>query len=147
LLLMLLGSACDTYNIVEPRFYSDDQIENLVDLNESNADSLCDSTRRPHHGLPMAFSLGVGWLNKSEHQLIVTLAVPVTSKARVAVLGSAGNVVKMLFDSTGIGQWTFYWCCHDGNGNDVAKGVYGVTVFTEYESYRPYRRTVWFKIE
>jgi hypothetical protein len=143
LALILVVSACDNYNIVEPRFYSDDQLENLVDLNESNADSLCDSTWLGH-GLPTAFSLGVGWLNKSEHHLIVTLALPITSEARVAVLGSSGNVVKMLFDSTGIGQWAFNWCCRDENGNEVPKGIYGVTMFTIYKSLQ---RTVWFKIE
>lgn len=141
--LLLLNFACDDSNIVDPRFYSDDQVVELTDLNSEGDNFSCDSIHTGH-SLPTEYSVGAIWFDKARKQLQVELYLPVSSDTRLAIVGSAGEVVKIFLNGpTGAGFWRFDWCCVDEDGKSVSSGIYGVSVRAGDPVFK---KTRWFKI-
>ena len=77
-LIILGASSCDKYNIVEPRFYSKDDI-NEIPLCDAQSPSASSHTNEvciivdTIDVLPSAFSLDICWLDKKSEYLVFIL--------------------------------------------------------------------------
>jgi hypothetical protein len=89
-------AGCDSYNIVEPRFYSE---EDIVD---------------------------VQWEDVSHTWLNISFTLPFASPYKLYVLGSAGNIVRSYEGVGNIGLNVITWDGKNNNGDRVDKGVYAI---------------------
>jgi len=87
---------CDSYNIVEPRFYSE---EDIVD---------------------------VQWEDASHTWLNISFTLPFARPYKLYVLGSAGNIVRSYEGMGNTGLNVITWDGKDNNGGRVEKGVYAI---------------------
>jgi hypothetical protein len=89
-------ASCDNYNIVEPRFYSEDDV------------------------------VDVQWADASHKWIAIAFTLPYASPYKVYVLGSAGNVVCSYEGMGDVGVNVVIWDVRDKNGGRVDKGVYAI---------------------
>jgi hypothetical protein len=89
-------ASCDSYNIVEPRFYSE---EDIVD---------------------------VQWEDASHTWLNISFTLPFAGPYKLYVLGSAGNIVRSYEGMGNTGLNVITWDRKDNNGGRVEKGVYAI---------------------
>lgn len=124
----MLISACDDYNIVEPRFYSEDDV---VEFGECGVD-LYELT---------GFSVDACWWSEgSDRMLFIAIAVVDSGPAKLTILNSAGAVDTVLYERPTLPGVMFLsggipW-------GDREDGVYGLSLQTE-------RNTVvhWFEVK
>ncbi len=121
---------CDKYNVVEPRFYSEDDVVTFTD---------CDIDQYAVSGsqvVPDRFAVGGCWYDRAEGMLAVFVALPTAGLIRVSILNSGGGVEAVLFDKPHeAGYPVFPW---------VAKGegIYAISLETEYTSL-----ILWFEVD
>jgi hypothetical protein len=98
-------ASCDSYNIVEPRFYSE---EDIVD---------------------------VQWEDASHRRLNIAFTLPEALPYQLYILGSAGEVVRSYKGMGCAGLNVITWDRKDSNGEEVEDGVYAVSLKAgEYKS-------------
>ena len=97
-MVILCSASCDSYNIVEPRFYSE---EDLLDVRWEDASHM--------------------WLN-------ISFNLPYASPYKVYVLGSAGNIVRSYKGMGDPGLNVVTWDGKDNDGRRVDKGVYAISL-------------------
>jgi hypothetical protein len=121
---------CDSYNIVEPRFYSDSDIVEL---------SVCppDKSDPPDPIRPAAYAASVCWLDEDNKKMRVTLHMPESNDYLISLVGSAGNTLRTL-NGSGVGVIDVVF---DASGV-LEDGVYGVSVIVG-----DWQDATWFEIE
>jgi hypothetical protein len=132
--------SCDKYNVVEPRFYSEDDIVNIPVCEGigGKALSLCPEDNVIIHEIPPDFYLSMCWLNKAERTLFVYCGLPTASYIEIHLLGSSGYVVQTLIDSS-LEAGMVYDTLSLKSYED---GVYAIRM-----NACGYEGTVWFEIE
>lgn len=91
-------ASCDSYNIVEPRFYSEDDI------------------------------VDVQWGDASHTWLDISFTLPWVSPYKIYILGSAGNIVRSYGGMGDVGVNVVTWDRKDNHGRRVDKGVYAISL-------------------
>jgi hypothetical protein len=120
--------SCDSYKIVESRFYSEKDITDVPTCDEYEGgwhDRIC-------------------WGDKSQKQLSILFSFEEDpSHVRLYILGSAGNVVKILVDELcGAGSHMVNWDGRDKEGRKIEDGVYGVSLQAGSTKW-----VIWFEID
>ena len=93
-------ASCDSYNIVEPRFYSE---EDIVD---------------------------VQWEDASHRWLNISFTLPSARPYKLYILGSAGNIARSYEGMGNAGLNVITWDRKDNNGSRVERGVYAILLKT-----------------
>lgn len=140
--------SCDTQSIVEPRFFEDSEIMDVVACEGGPVE--CDTSviRATGGALPGAFWTGVCRSANDARKLFFQLDMPASAKGKWLLIGAGGNTVLVLIDQDQVqaGHWHFGWCGRDSDGKEVGAGVYGVT-FRMVTGGHVYTQTRWFELE
>lgn len=145
LLLGLLGvsmliTACDDYNIVEPRFYDDGDIfefgicERDFDTTSVRSQAVT-TTALVDSGGPIGFGTEVCWDRNTEKLLRIFVVMPMSGALTVSILNSGGGVESVVWDGrTYAGVYLYSWVAD-------SDGVYAISLQT-------FRATivVWFEV-
>ncbi len=91
-------ASCDSYNIVEPRFYSE---KDIVDFQ---------------------------WTDTSHRMLIIKFTLPEALHYHLCILGSAGNVVRCYEGMGCVGLNVITWDGKDNEGKKVEDGIYAISL-------------------
>ena len=124
-------TTCDSYNIVEPRFYSDSDI---VEISTCPADK----SDPPDPIDPTEFSADVCWTDKTDRDMRIDVQLPRESDLKVTIVGSAGNAVATVADgsfSAGLIRITY-------DASPLEDGVYAVSAVAG-----DWQDAIWFEIE
>lgn len=139
--ISIASMSCDDYNIVEPRFYSEDDLVELVECDwDPHTESIgavddLSIVVTPKEVSTTATVDGC-WYNRYGHRLVVTFQVPVSSQVKISILNSSGGVKWILFDRKTLGGWVSVpWVDEDD-------GVYAISMQTERET-----EVVWFEVK
>ena len=141
-LLAVACLSCDDYNIVEPRFYSEDDVvefgecewhTSVVRSQEVTGGALVDS------GWPVippaVFGASACWDSRDEQTLMVYVTMPMMGSLKVSILNSGGGLESVPFnDVVTAGLHRCSWVAGD-------KGVYAISVQTSYAG-----DVVWFEV-
>ncbi len=121
-------AGCDSYNIVEPRFYSQ---KDIIDV------PACDE----YEG---SWREGICWKDKSQEQLGILFSFKEEpTHVRLSILGSAGNVARTLVDELcSAGNHMVNWDGKDDEGKKIDDGVYGVSLQAGNTKW-----VIWFKVD
>ncbi|MCK4461146.1 MAG: hypothetical protein KAW46_05045 [candidate division Zixibacteria bacterium] len=139
-LLAIACLSCDDYNIVEPRFYSEDEI---VEFADCARDPFVEPTGAAFDSItivlpkliPALYAVDGCWYNRAEGVLAVFVALPEAGPTKVSILNSGGGVEAVLFDgSEQAGYLVFPW---------VAKkdGVYAISLQARFSV------VLWFEVD
>ncbi len=101
--LVVAWLGCDEYNIVEPRFYTEDDVVTFAacehDPFAEPAGAIVEPTTIVQaKTIPAIFAVGGCWFDRSAGVLAVAIALPVAGQAKVSILNSAGGVEAVLFE-------------------------------------------------
>lgn len=138
-LLAIACLSCDDYNIVEPRFYSEDEIVEFgvcewVTIAE-RSDSMASTALGVSGGEPAVFAAGACWESSAERLLLVHVSMPMMGSLKVSILNSGGGLESVPFnDVVTAGLHRCSWVAGD-------KGVYAISVQTSYAG-----DVVWFEV-
>lgn len=143
-LLAIVFVGCDDYNIVEPRFYMEDD---LVEIRDCGGDPFVE----PEEGIdddgnrifvvqpkliPTMFSVDACWHKRDEGIMAVFFALPIASSVTMSILNSGGGVEEVLFDgSEQAGYYVVPWVVEKD-------GVYALSLQTER-----WIMAVWFEVK
>ena len=123
----MLISVCDDYNIVEPRFYSGDDV---VELGDCGAD-LTDFS---------VFSVNACWLTgRPERSLAFAWRTMDSGPLKVTILNSAGVVETVVADGQSIPSAIVL--SGDIPWGDREDGVYGISMQSKHRTV-----VVWFEV-
>ncbi|MDH3890459.1 MAG: hypothetical protein OEV49_05195 [candidate division Zixibacteria bacterium] len=142
--LMMINS-CDEYNIVEPRFYSEDDIvefgicERRIDTLSSptqyvTTHASVDSGGPPD--LPVGFGASLCWDSRDEQLLLIYVFMPAMGALEVSILNSGGGVESVQWAgprSAGIHLIT--WLAEED-------GVYAISAHSRHAT-----EVVWFEVK
>ncbi|MDH3890458.1 MAG: hypothetical protein OEV49_05190 [candidate division Zixibacteria bacterium] len=117
----MLINSCDDYNIVEPRFYSEDDVYDIADCGydpfaelAANLDSAGNSVRPKR--IPSNYAAYACWFDRTEGILAVGIALPVGTDYTVSLLDSGGGVKAIIHEGTEpAGEYVFP-CVVDDTG-------------------------------
>lgn len=136
----MLISGCDDYNIVEPRFYSEDEV---VEFGDCARDPFVEPAGAAFDSItivlpkliPDRYAVDGCWYNRAEGMLAVFVALPVAGSFKVSILNSGGGVEAVLFDGLDqAGVYVFPWVAKED-------GIYAISTQAEHTTV-----VAWFEV-
>jgi len=131
---LVIITACDDHNVVEPRFYDEDDILEFDDCPEAPPKATAE--------IPDAYALGVCWVSRGEGILGIYLALPVAGDYSISIVSGSGELLDSITEFAEAGYKTILWMGTDKDGDKVDDGVYSLVVIAG-----SLKETIWFEIE
>lgn len=136
--------ACNDYNVVEPRFYSTDDLAELAPTESSGwiCQMVADSggglvVRRPAKLIPEMFQIQVGWCDNTSRSLAIACSIPVGGHTSLLLLNSGGGIDKTLVRvDIQAGYFYLVWVPEQ-------EGVFGLVLLTDEYRFGP----VWIEVD
>ncbi len=136
---------CDEYNVVEPRFFSSNDIVDVPECPQSDGlDNLLHGNNRRDYPwgkpcsveLPTNYSVRLCWWDKLGRELAVSYGLPCAGDATIRILDNGGDVVATLLNrEMAAGAWAEPWVAEE-------EGTYAVSL-----SSGGFRSVTWFEVD
>ena len=141
-LFVIACMSCDDYNIVEPRFYDEDDLVEFADCGRDPfvvepIDGAGDTIGIVQPKLiPANYDLGACWYTRAEGRLAVAFALPQMSSLKLSVLNSGSGIEAVLFEGVETaGYYVVPWVVEED-------GVYAISAQTE-----GWTEVIWFEVK
>lgn len=136
----MLIFACDDYNIVEPRFYDEDD---LVEFAECEGDPFAEPIANTgsigvvqKNVVPAGYTVDACWFNRADGILAVFIALPAAGSFTVSLLNSGGGVEAVIYEGViEAGSLVVPWVVEED-------GVYALSLQVDQWSV-----VVWFEVK
>jgi len=141
-LLAVACLSCDDYNIVEPRFYDEDDLTEFGDCEgdpfvepEGGANN-SGGVVQPKTIIPTMFAVDACWHDRANGVLAVGFAMPVAGQYKLLLLNSGGGVEKVVAVGTEQAGHVVVPCVIENDG------VHALSLQVEHVSV-----VVWFEVD
>lgn len=137
--ISIASMSCDDYNIVEPRFYDEDDVRAIPD--EHGPGGWCplfpDTTGiQPKNLIPNLYYHRVAWHDRAARTLLVEYGVPKSGNVELTLINSGGGLIARLASGQhDVGNYVLGYVIDEA-------GIYGVSMEAGF-----YARTNWYRVE